>query len=358
MSSREKTLAVIVAVTVVGLLGYQAVSALVIKPRQRLVQHIGPMPAERDKLLARAQARAAAEAQWRNLTGRTLGASEYEAQLAFREDLMNLLRDAGFENPEVKRPNSQPRLPYKDAGFTEVALPVQVKGNMGNLAAFLRQFYQRPYFAGFQRVTITEERTGSATGRGRAAGPPPEPTLDINFIATALVLPRVLKIEPTEYVGHDAPPDPPRLARAELAEYDALAGQNMFKVWAPAVAQPTPPRPRDEPPPDPGPPAVVAPPRPDKTLVGVESLGGHYFAHVRDNTRLDLPPEEFTLHAPVDDGTLVLVHPRGIVVRVEQEGGESVDYFYALGSTFQERTPLDPGQHPDVFAALQQHAAL
>ena len=79
------------------------------------------------------------------------------------------------------------------------------------------------------------------------------------------------------------------------------------------------------------------------------------FIFVRDERKLSEPPREVRLNEPLDDGTLVLIHRTGTVVRVM--GRNPADpaklYFYALGKRFTEREELSAGKNAELFQLEQ-----
>jgi len=88
-------------------------------------------------------------------------------------------------------------------------------------------------------------------------------------------------------------------------------------------------------------------------LVATTSLRGARMACVLEETVVErVEVKRYRLDEPIDDGTLVLVHPSGIVVR-SLASGHPTDFFYRLGATFAEREHLDPVEHADVYEALE-----
>jgi len=66
----------------------------------------------------------------------------------------------------------------------------------------------------------------------------------------------------------------------------------------------------------------------------------------------------------VDDGTVILIDPTGMVVRVPQRGapgqppgeadGGHEDYFYPLGKSFKDRQPFEPELHAELARQLRR----
>ena len=384
MTRRERTLALCVA----GALG-----AFGLYKAGRLVLW-APVEAQRAGLV-REQARAVrlqnrlkeferAELEWQTLTRRTLSTDPTDAQRRFREDIQELLEVHGLRNPKVTPGNFAKR----KNEFVDVPLTITASGTLKEIVGFLTDFYRRDYLARLDKVTLAADqsvvgnvnnprRRPGGTRRGRNSGadaaapaaevPPAEPLygpegplLRVNITAVTLVLP-VIKGVPhpvMETIGPTADAGP---LGHELAAYNQIVDRNLFKPWeAPRPVAPPPPPTTDvavgpqPPPPPPTPPPANLRPNADKyKLVATTSLRGERMACVLDETVVErVEVKRFRLDEPVDDGTLVLVHPSGIVVRTV-EGGHPTDFFYRLGTTFAERQQLDPVEHADVYEALE-----
>lgn len=364
MNAREKILAMSVGVLVIGVLLYQVVWATLVDPYREARAEHREMLAERDELQQLQANRPKLEAQWQQVTTRTLAPTADRAQALFLQDVRDLLVEAGFANLNLRKPSVTAHPLYRYGGFQEVSIAVEVRGTLASLSRFLKMFYERPYFGSIDRLAIkVDPATAAARDRRRQPNQPvPEPMLEVSMHVCTVVLPKVLNIKPQSY-----PPDPnslpERLEQSDEVYRTELVAANPFKMYVEpqrVVVRPPDPDPNDqiEEPVDEGPIEVVQPPprRPNKVVVGVEAINGHYFAYVQDYDDLASPREDYTLLEEFDDGELVLVHRKGVVVRVPevadpQAGGEL--YFYALGGNFQDREPLTPAEHPDVWAAYQ-----
>ena len=71
-------------------------------------------------------------------------------------------------------------------------------------------------------------------------------------------------------------------------------------------------------------------------------------AVVIDQQQRDKAPQKYGLDEQFDDGTLILILPKGVVVRT---GGK--DYFYPLGKSFRDREEVSADTHPEVWKALR-----
>ena len=91
-------------------------------------------------------------------------------------------------------------------------------------------------------------------------------------------------------------------------------------------------------------------------VVGTTSHAGDFVAYVRDDRSPGGDIQRFRIGDAVDDGRLVLVHPRGMIVRVtrEQAGQPAAveDFFYPIGGHFKQRVTLEEAQLPDVVRGV------
>ncbi len=366
MSSRERILAIMVGGAVVALIGYQGFRSFIYAPYQELLSDVADARKERGELRMYVQREEELIEQWRSATAQTLGVDLQTAQSDFRQDLFDLLTQAGFREPQLRPATVQRHYLYGKPQkqlppFEEVSIRVETEGLNKQLARFLQSFYEQPYRTRIPRMRITVAQESRRGGRGAPARAPDGPMLNIDFTATALVLPELREVEHVE-------PDPTsELGRLAFASesYGRLSSANVFQKYEPpappVVVRPPPDRePEPEPEPDPGPPPPPPPPAwptvADKTLIGVEAINGAVLAKVRPTGDYATAPEELQLGSEVDDGEVVLIHPRGLVVRFEDKPYSPdeplVDYFYPLGEPFSSRERVDPDQHPFVYHAL------
>ncbi|MBN2447667.1 MAG: hypothetical protein JXO22_13115 [Phycisphaerae bacterium] len=362
MSDREKLLGGVVGAAIIGVMLYQGVNRLAIQPRLRLCAEISDKQDDVRQLEAQLARGERLADMWKQRTALTLSSDIEDAQIFLHEHLYNLLKQAGFNDPMVGRPSAIGHRVYgryKGVDFKEVTVQMHVQGQMRNLMTFLRDFYQLPYYADLSQMVVNVKKTKTRKiGRGEERAE--EPTLDVTMTATALVLPRMKDVPSAEYDPNGPKLDPRLLYPDELSAYDALVSANVFKKWVKPVPPP-PVRPVETPDEREDDEPIVTPqrdPLPDKTLVKVEAVNGHYFAAVRDNGRLDLPPEEIALNGRIEDGVIVFVDRDGVVMRVQgpDETGVRVttEYFWPLGGSLRDRVELDPNEHSDIYEALHQ----
>jgi len=206
----------------------------------------------------------------------------------------------------------------------------------------------------------------SSTSAQRAQRGPQEPMLNVSMTLSTLVLPKLPQVESRTLEGLNLD-DPEALRAAGITPldylheeqplaYNKMLASNIFRIYRP---KPPPPRPvaRNTTPRKPPPPPPPVDPRRDAdkfVLLGTTSLNGELIAYIRDERQAYEPPMRKRLNDPVDDGRIVLVHPKGIVVQVTQGRERGRLFFYPLGRTFKEREPVDPVKHAEIKRLLDQ----
>ena len=377
MTQRERRLAIGVGGVVALWAGFVIVKAALVNPFQR--QHTAIQTAKAE--IARLEKRANVELgtvkrDYRLLTNQTLARDPDVALARFRDDLSSLLDKHGFAKrddfPLSLKPSSKTK---NKEGLWQLPMSVTTKGKLKDLVALLVDLYRRDYLVKIETLTVSADAgrksLGPAGGRrsrnAAAVAAPPDangPDLSISFVASTLALPVVQDIahEPMKEVRESAQG---RLQR-DPKEYDAIVAQNIFSEYVPppiVVApppqtEPPPAQPDAEPPPvaDATPPAVEVDPRQDAghfKLIGTTSLRGNPQALVTDDRKITDPPLDVALNTALDDGIVVLIHPRGIVIRATQGKFAGGDFFYKLGNTFADRILLNADEYPDVAADLK-----
>lgn len=377
MTRREKVLGLCVggAVAVTALV--TLVRWTVLEPFETVQKNIRTEQQRTQVLTMQLRHMQDAERRWEALTRRTFApASEPQvAQRRFREDLHRLVERHGLRDPKLS-PGSFLR--YRDQSIG-VPLTITATGTLNEVVGFLRDFYRRDYLARADKVRIAAEQNiiaeinnprrdsggsgrggrGGAAGRDGAIGPN-GPELRVTISAITLVLPTPPGLPHPVIEGLPEESERGRLAEADLTAYNVLFEKNPFLPYQEKPA----PRPVVEAQPKPTEPGPVVTKPPVDPRAGVEnlylratiSLDGEPAAFVTDGRRPMDKPQQYHLDQPVDDGTVALIHPTGMVVRVVKEEGVR-DYFYALGASFRERTELNPDEHPDVWDAFQQQRA-
>ncbi len=375
MNARERKL-----MTIVGVLGaagalWLGINFALIKPWKNLEDKIKAEQGRAKDLRGRLELARRAEQDWLDLV--PISHNEHHAGNRFRQDLTALIEKHGMQDDYTIR--SLPERKLKN-GFMEVRMSIQARGNLQQIVNFLCDFYGRGYLARLDQVNLTaEETTGGGARtvlsrrRGRRPAPqvserteptvgPEGPRISVTVSATALVLEdarlfgRDLAQRTIDTAEADAEGLPSRLPR-ERDEYAMIWETNIFKPYTPHVT-------KIEPPVDTQPVTkrtdkesvvVAATPRPNKMVVGLGSKDGQLAAYVRNMDDLTAELEKVAINEPIDDGTLVLVVPGGMVVQVadrESAGTEYRYYFYELGETFEAREELDPDERPDVAQKL------
>ena len=378
MNPREKVL----AACVIGLLAVGG-SWIAIKwgviDRWRALQSDVNTTAEREEHLKdRLDLARMFEERWVGIT--PLSHNPEVGALRFREDISKLLDDHGLGGGDCTIQDSPPRTlktSVTDTEFTEVRVRVTAKGTLTQVVDFLCDFYRRQYPARVDRMslsTASQSRRLQAVRRGRRGSGRPEesgattpgsndpngPELNVTMTVTALVLPEDEAGKLVQNSIEDPTPDPERPWRLqrERKDYDVVIAKNLFREGPAPTQVVSASKEDDEPKQEPTRPVITPPKaRPEKTLIATTSTDGVLEAYVRDEKRRELPPERLQLNDPVDDGTLVLVFQRGMVVQVPDERKDTTDfkyYVYKLGGRFSERELLDPARYPELRKRLDE----
>lgn len=386
MNTREKVLAAsVIGILVLGGL-YSIVKWGVTSPWNSLNDKVKQAKADESKVLEQLREAEAAVDQWAAI--RPILHNPEGAATRFNNDLSQLLDRCGLAGEGCAiRPLPARKLPNE---FTELRLSIQTRGTLKQLLDFMCEFYRRDYLGRLDQISLVAEdqsrrtrpaNTFRTVGRRNPSAPAPAPTptpaapavsgpegprLAISMTATALVLPQI-KIKGKDLkqdaIGDLDPPEGSlgRLPRPRQ-EYDVVVTDSLFKEWQPQVVNTQPPPTSN---PVVGPEKTVppaGPPRARRVLAGVNSMHGKegkLEAWVRDEDHLEQPLEKIGLNEPLDDGTLVLVHPRGVVVQVPAPAGNGLRpgfkyYFYKIGAEFSRREELDAARYPDIQHELER----
>lgn len=373
MNQRERVLAGCVASVIVVSGGYALIKSQVYEPAQQLKADIASEREYRNTLEVRLNGSEGIVQRWQEQTGQTLDQEWFAAHQAFREDVGLLLKRNNLtDGLKINKHKERVAKDGPREGFIELPLAVRVEGRLTDLDNFLRDFFQRPYLVRLDKLQLGAEHTRKSKKRKKGARS--EPQLGISMILSTLVLPKVKNVDhPTFDLAAFNNPDPeaelvlaaaPRLRwQEEMDTYGEIAEKNVFENYEPP---PPPPVARDRPKPleqrkeDPPPPPPPVNPRPDADKLVVRGTGwldDGPIAYVARSDRLDEPPTGYRLNDDVDDGRLVLIVARGIVVRTTppKRGPRrpAKHYFYPLGSTFAEREEVDPDAHPEIERQLR-----
>lgn len=359
---------------VVGVLGLTAavkgVHSWYVAPRQQLLQERAAQQARADVLdLELARANRTRDA-WGRQTQRTLSAVGYEAHGKLRAELSALVARHGFSDVSVREAPARQAPKGHREGFVELPVTINGKTTLPQLVSLLRETYERPFFVRVNSVNINGESVSRPSSAKEKS--PEDSLLNVTLNVSTLILPSVPNVPAPTLDLASAPDMGTRIARGEkpalrresLEEYDEIARVNFFKLYTPP---PPPPAPRpvevakkdplaDVPKPDKPKPAPPVDQRKfaDKLkLVGVTTLHGAPVAFVEDESKSTEPPAQYHLNDVVDGGRLVLVHPRGMVVRVRELDGVYKNYYYEVGGTFKERAEVRAESHPEIDALLR-----
>ena len=366
MTQRETVLAKVVAVGVAAYVGYLGVNQLIVDPYQSLQAELDKQTARRNELNDELLVAYGVKKTWKDHTRRTLSKNEDELARRFLMILGSLLDEHGLTENRTITKRSHRRL--KKSGFVEVPVHIRVTASLDEVVGFLHAFYQQPYYTQIETISLRPEKSGSSGSgsaskarrnrrkRNRRNQPREETKLSVTMVAKTLWLPKDAQVGHKKY-DPDFAVD--RLAEHDLSSYNAIAATNIFAKWEKPAPQPTArkPKPNSDEPKDP---VVVETPTVDPRegldkvyLVGTEVRNGEYVASVFDERSPDQPTVEYRVQDRFEpDGTVVLIHRLGIVIRADESDGNdettTVDYFYPLGASFKQRERLDAARHPDI----------
>lgn len=379
MTQRER----IMAGAVLGVLGvygaFRGIKAGYIEPRKDLVnQRVAEMQRAESLDLELARAERVKE-KWQAETARTLDVSAFEAHKKFRSDLSTLVSNHGLTDVSIRTGTRPPPIAKGHRkGWIEAPVIINAEGTLANVVELMHDLYERPYLLrvkGFDlnaenalaRRAVSSKREGKDKNGKRAPGASAEPDelrLRVRLDVSTLILPAIAGAphRPLDLAAAPPPDDAvlaggrPMLRRESPEDYREIVTRDIFRIYEPPPAvvvappepveaspRPTPPPPRPAPPPPPDPRRDAGKLR----LVGTTSLNGELIAYVENSDDLSEPLIEHRLNDPVDDGRLVLVHPRGIVVRSPQPDGGHTNWVYFNNDRFDQREELDPSRGPE-----------
>lgn len=367
MTGNEKKLLAVLGGSVGIYFAYLTLDSLHLTPRRVLRDEVDKEERRRGALLADMDKARVTNAEWAKQTQRTLSAKRDEAQLVFRDQIAKLVEKHQLEAGHTLSPQ-QPREIKKDSrkGFVELPLLVTLEGKLANISAFVEDVQSLPYYVSVEKLVFNasaaEQGLSGTTKDKKPARPTASmkdgPTLRAELRLSTLVLPKVGDA-PHKVVDLGKEDNPPALKpRDPEGSYATVSATNVFRPYfQPEVVTSRPiettkhveaVKPIEKPP----------PPRDMRVLVGTPSLNGEPVAFVRDDSKKTEPPTELRLNESVSDngkGKLVLVHPKGIVIRVGEHSDAAVkNYFVALGKKLSEREELTAQSQPDVYAMLSR----
>lgn len=341
MTTREKVLAGVVGGAVVLLGGSKLLGRAVLAPLESTRHSLQLARQKRDNLRQFVRAHRDVAQRWQQYTARTLSADMEQAKVAFLDRIARLLDRHGLTAKRSLAPQTPRR---QKSGIVLIPLQVRISGSLESVVGFMCDLRQQPYLARLSKVTMRAAERDQA--RGKRGGSEPA-ALTLSLTATSVVLPRIPGIAHLPF--DDRQPAPARLAHQPQA-YQQIASVNFFEPYRPPVQVVRKPgRPANRPPaPRPRP-----KPRPNMVLVGVSSLNGVPRAYVRDRDHLEEPLREYFLSDRLDDGTLVAIQPKGLVVRVGAADADGRQYFfYPVGASFRQRVPWQELE-PDLRRELR-----
>lgn len=398
MNSRTPLLAVVLG-SVVGLyVLVTVVNSFYLEPRRQLLKDIEAQEALQNKLLLEQAGLRKVRRSWEEQALRTLSTEVDRAHPRFRDDITAMAKKHGLVGGHSLGERAVVEIsrgPQK--GFKKLPLAFSCAGSLKSLESFLLDLYQMPYYVNVDKLVITPNPVEQGlTGSKKKDAPrdPDGPELRINMDLATLVLPRLPEVKAATFLEPPAAPasgsvtatrdaatqasrpatrsatqpvtqpveNPPRYLREDPIEYAMISRTNLFKQYVPPktqeiVVKPPPdstPRVESKPPPPP------PPKRDTRVVLGTTGMAGDPIVFVREaDDRLN-PPTELRLNEAVSDdgrGHIVLIHPKGIVIRVKprEPGQPAKNYFVALGSKLSDRVELAGAaqlEYPDVYYQL------
>ncbi len=392
MTQRERLLAITLGLTL-GVLGAGwLVQRFVVSPLVTVRQQIAAEGVRRGELNRKLAELDRVEQDWKAQVARTLAAEPKEAQLRFRENMQMLLERHGLAaGSQDKGAKISPGSIITDnrTGFVDVPLSIQTTGSLRQIVGFLVDFYRQDYAARIDQVSMTADlREGAAGGAPAAAagssragrrtrspgpatasvanygldGPPVNVTIDV----VTLVAPKLAKVEASPAAGVQEL-ESGRL-RFPVETYQEIVERSLFAPYVPPPPPPPPPDPAAPPPavvvepnlPPPPPPAPLRDQPERQILIGTTVINGVPYAYVLDERDGRNTVTRYGHDARLDgegNAVVLLIHPRGMVVRARDDAGRATDYFYPLRqpepASFAERVPLTEEEYPEVVAALR-----
>jgi hypothetical protein len=378
MTRRERIMSLAMGAVVATFGLYVIVKWVVLTPFTNVDKQIESEMVRGENLAAQLHKLSDAPQEWSAIVGRTFSDDPQEAQRRFRED-MHQLASTLLHNAKVS-PGTL--IKYKD-GSTGAPVTISAEGTLNEVVSFLRAFYQREYLARLDKVQISAEqtvindvnsasrqgRTTPTPRRGRGGGPtvtpaagapggagPNGPQLKVVVNAVTLVLAPAPGV-PVKFIPDGPVEEHPKGRNLqELDEYNAIFAHNLFTPFQPKpvaatqstveVATTQKIEPHIEAPP---PPPVVY----TSVVRAMTALHGELIALVYDDAKPTEEPRQVRLDEAFDDGKLVLIHPEGVVVRVEKDG-QRTDCFYPFGESAKSRVKLTREAQPEVFEALER----
>ncbi len=373
MTSREQVLIGSAATVAVLFGGYQAIRSYIVAPRMQLQQDIRDAQIERESLEERLLPSYSSRQRWQRATSTTFSNDIELSTLAFRAEITRLLqanslKDAATLTPRpVEVINKGPR-----AGFTTIKLGLKFDAPLQRVVSLLEDIYAAPYIKRVDQLAIAAAPNDVKPKRGK---PSPNPTLGVTMTVSTLVLPNApdKKLAATPF-DPEWTKDPEWKSRLEpyldeQTDFARVWQSNMFRLTE-ARERPKPPPVKVEKPvdvarndkpeatekPPPRPPVNRRPDADQFTLIGSTAEDGQPTAFVFDVRQAADPPLEFQLNDEFDDGHLVLIDPRCVVIRANERkpaGGDKF-YIYANGRTFEERDKLTEQNYPEIWRLLQE----
>lgn len=338
MNRREKLLLIAFGVLVALLAGYQMVQRLVVAPLERKRSAIAAQQKRVREYEAELALLPPMVELWQELGRRTIDTDPARGLIRFQDEMMRLIRESGLGDSDfaVRNPRRQTD---RRTGLTRLHLQLSMEGTLSEVVAWLRRFYELPFVARFESLTLTpsESRGGDRVLKVTARVSTtvlPETRLG------GVVRPLILEDSGARLVRH----------RAEDAAYAILVDKEMFWRYVPPPPPPPPPPKREGKPPkrteEPPPPRVPKINDPSVIVALLMYPGQHEIVTRRPGSN---ERKIYRIGDRIDDGELVMVHPYGAVIRLGDRA-----YLYPPNAALNredQRVPLE--EVPAVVQAME-----
>jgi len=321
---------------------YQVVNRAFVKPLAELNQNIAKQRRELAKYKRLPMLEAKYKRRWRELAHRALGRDAPTVQARFGDEITKLLKASGLTHWSC-RP-TPPKPLERKSKLQRVSFMVSAEGSLKNVVEFLRRFYERPFLARISSLSLDPK--GGRSGAG----------LKMNARLETLVLPEMPQVGRVAVLSTNPSSQPTRkrYAADDPQAYAMIWQKELLSRYEPPKPPPPVAKKNNKKPPAGGnkparPPRSRTDSRSAIVVMAVASYPG-----VQEVVTYNTKTKQETVYRVgdptkdrMDDGRLVLVHPLGAVVRKGQ-----TDYFYPVGSTFAEASPVDAKTHAVIYEAL------
>ncbi len=228
MNPRERRLAIIVGVGVVGAILYYGIDLLFVSPLREANLQFTNLELAEQKLDALIASERGMGESWNAIAGRTFSYQASRAQALFGQNLKDIAKRHHFDLGNFK-PRTGSKIGYK-TDISTVAYRISVTGQYKQAVDFVRDVYRTPYLCQITGLTISP--LGAKSGRN---------TVKLDFTVETPVLPKIklkdnLVASQAETMPEesDEPLSPIRTGIHDDDHYLLLAERNILRSFKPA----------------------------------------------------------------------------------------------------------------------------